>query len=309
MRNYKIVPLVVLLMVIISGCSKKQPVKIPDNEKVGEFAPPDAYINGSKHPYYGAENAWDIEGTALKSRFFERDPKLEYKRRGQRALLEILAEKPERAEEYCRKLLSKDSQDLESYFNLAIALAHENKMDEAVKTVKTAVERGLPLGRFLAGPRDILKPLVESDSFKKYAAPFNLEVIQGPMVGKVSDHSASFWVRTYHQVNINVKLSNQKSMSRPFYSNTIMSDSSKDYTAIVSVERLKPDTWYYYEVLVNGDNTANTVIHSFRTFPSEGSKAEFKVVFGGGAGYVPWHERIWDVIKGHRSSRFPLDGR
>ena len=166
------------------------------------------------------------------------------------------------AEEYCRNLLSKDSQDLESYFNLAIALAHENKMDEAVKTVKTAVEMGLPLGRFLAGPRDVLKPLVESEGFKKFAAPFNLEVIQGPMVGIVSDHGASFWVRTYHEVNISVKLSGQKSMKNPIYSNTVKSDSTKDYTAIVSIDGLRPDTWYYYEVLVNGDSTANTVIHS-----------------------------------------------
>lgn len=304
MRNTTVVLLAALLIAMISGCGKKQPVKIPDNEKVGEFAPPDAYINGSKHPYYGAENAWDIEGTALKSRFFERDPKLEYKRRGQRALLEILAGKPEMAEEYCRNLLAKDSQDLESYFNLAIALAHENKMDEAVKTVKTAVERGLPLGRFLAGPRDVLKPLVQSEGFKKFAAPFNLEVIQGPMVGKVSDRSASFWVRTYHQVNIKVKLSSRKSMKSPTYSNTVMSDSSKDYTAIVTVNGLRPDTWYYYEVLVNGDSTANTVVHSFRTYPPSGRKTEFKVVFGGGAGYVPWHERIWDVIKGHQPLAF-----
>ena len=85
MKKFSVAILSLLLVVIITGCGKKQPVKIPDNEKVGEFAPPDAYINGSKHPYYGAENAWDIEGTALKSRFFERDPKLEYKRRGQRA--------------------------------------------------------------------------------------------------------------------------------------------------------------------------------------------------------------------------------
>jgi len=118
-RNSKVfkkllILLTVFFVIVFIGCKKEQPQKIPSNEQVGEFAPPDAYLNGSKHPYYGAENAWDIGDDALESRFFVRDPKLEYKRRGQRALLEIIAGKPELAEKYCRDLLSKDSQDLES---------------------------------------------------------------------------------------------------------------------------------------------------------------------------------------------------
>ena len=28
-------------------------------EEIGEFAPPDAYLDGSKHPYYGSENEWN----------------------------------------------------------------------------------------------------------------------------------------------------------------------------------------------------------------------------------------------------------
>jgi len=304
MKKISITIVTSLLIVLLAGCGKKQPVKIPSNEKVGEFAPPNAYLNGSKHPYYGSENAWDIGGDALESRFFVRDPKREYKRRGQKALLETIAGKPELAEKYSRGLLTKNSEDLESYFNLAVALAQQNKIDEAVKTVKIAVDRGLPLGRFLAGPRDLLKPLVESKGFKAYAAPFKLEVIQGPMLGRVSDQGASFWVRTYHEVNISVKVSRYKSMKDAVYSNTVKSDSTKDFTAIVKVNRLEPYTWYYYEVLVKGDSSDNTVIHSFRTFPRVDKGTKFKIVYGACAGYVPWHERIWDVIKGHEPLAF-----
>ncbi len=305
MKKFSISISFFIIVVLFFGCGKKQPVKIPDNEAVGEFAPPDAYINGSKHPYYGAENAWDIgNDDALDSRFFSRDPKVEYKRRGQLALLLTIADKPEESEKYCRELLAKDSQDLESYFNLAIALTKENKIDEAVKTVKTAVERGLPLGRFYAGPRDLLKPLIESKGFQDFASPFHLEVIQGPMMGRVSDHGASFWVRTVNQVNIQVKVSKHESLKDAVLSNVMKTDSSKDYTCIVSVDKLDPSTLYYYEVLVNGAVSDNTVVHSFRTFPKENTEADFKVVFGGGAGYVPWHERIWDVIKGHQPLAF-----
>ncbi|VAX23253.1 hypothetical protein MNBD_IGNAVI01-1752 [hydrothermal vent metagenome] len=304
MKNFSLIILTFILITLLTGCKKKQPVKIPNNEAVGEFAPPDAYLNGSKHPYYGSENAWDIGGDALESRFFERDPKLEYKRRGQRALLEIIAGKPELAEEYCRRLLSKDFEDLESYFNLAVALAQQNKIDEAVQTVKTAVDMGLPVGRFLAGPRDLLKPLVESKDFKDYAAPFKLEIIQGPMLGRVTDHGTSFWVRTVNEVNIQVKVSKDESFKNSVFSDVTKSDSTKDYTTIVMVEKLEPNTQYYYKILVNGSTLDNTAIHSFRTFPKADKGAKFKIVYGGGAGYVPWHERIWDVIKGHEPLAF-----
>jgi alkaline phosphatase D len=305
MNKFAIILFFFITVIFLVGCGKKQSPKLLHNNSVGEFAPKDAYLNGSKHPYYGAENAWDIgNDDALDSRFFDRDPKLEYKRRGQRALLLTLAGKPDVAEKYCRMLLSKDSEDLESYFNLAIALAHENKIDEAVKTVKTAVEMGLPLGRFYAGPRDLLKPIVESKGFQEFADPFHLEVIQGPMLGRVSDQGASFWVRTVHEVNVQVKVSKYKSLKDAVLSSVTKTDSTKDYTGIVAVDKLESNTWYFYEVLVNGDTSDNTVVHSFRTFPKADNRAKFQVVYGGGAGYVPWHERIWDVIKGHEPLAF-----
>jgi len=295
---------VILLLVLTTGCKEEKPTKIPSNEKTGEFAPPDAYLDGNEHPYYGSENAWDIGDDALGSRFFERDPKLEYKRRGQKALLLSIAGKPDLAENYCRELLSKDSQDLESYFNLAVALALQDKMDEAVQNVKTAVDRGLPLGRFLAGPRELLKPLVESKGFQEFAEPFHLELIQGPMLGRVSDSGASFWVRTYHSVDVSVQVSKHQTMANAVSSNTVKSNPSKDYTAIVKIEKLKPNTLYYYQVIINNKNDPNALVYSFRTFPKVNRSAKFKVVFGGGAGYVPWHERIWDVINGYNPSAF-----
>jgi alkaline phosphatase D len=38
---------------------------------------------------------------------------------------------------------------------------------------------------------------------------------------------------------------------------------------------------------------------SFRTYSPDGKNAKFKVAFGGGAGYVPKHERMWNVINNH----------
>jgi len=59
--------------------------------KYGQFAPQDAYEDGSKLAYYGSENAWD-------RRFFnQRSADRFYKRRGQRQLMAILEGHPEQA--------------------------------------------------------------------------------------------------------------------------------------------------------------------------------------------------------------------
>jgi alkaline phosphatase D len=214
-------------------------------------------------------------------------------------LLLTIAGKSEEAEQFCRELLGKDSEDLEAYFNLAVALTQQNKISEAVHTVKNAVDMGLPLGRFLAGARDLLKRLVESDAFKTFAAPFNLEIIHGPMVGRVTDREASFWVRTANVATIQIRLSKNKSMTNAINSDVVKSDEAKDYTAIAKVENLEPSTQYFYEVLINGKVSDQTAIYSFGTFPKANASTTFKVVFGGCAGYTPWHERIWNVIKDH----------
>ena len=42
----------------------------------------------------------------------------------------------------------------------------------------------------------------------------------------------------------------------------------------------------------------------FRTYPQKDRGAVFTVGFGGGAGFVPSSERIWDVISSHKPSAF-----
>lgn len=304
MKNHPIFLLPFLFILASAHAGTEKQTHLPDNSE-GEYAPPDAYLNGSKHPYYGSENAWEIATAgALESRFFARDAATEYMRRGQKALLEIIAGRPAEAEAYCRQLLERDTEDLEARFNLAVALTRQHRLAEAMAEVKAAVDFGLPLGRFLAGPRELLKPLVESPEFQAYAAPFNLEVIQGPMLGRVTDGGASFWVRTAHAVSLRVAVSEHDDLTDPVVSPAVRSDPALDYTAIATVAGLRPGTLYYYRVLVDGAPTEKAAPLSFRTYPLAGRPASFQVAFGGGAGYTPWHERIWDVIRLHQPAAF-----
>ena len=44
----------VAVLLLLPGCGKESKY-----EEMGEFAPADAYENGSEHPFYGSENEWD----------------------------------------------------------------------------------------------------------------------------------------------------------------------------------------------------------------------------------------------------------
>lgn len=283
--------LIALSLFAITGCGDKEPTKL-GTEVMGEFAPEDAYLEGEEHPYYGSENAWN-------KRFFYEQAERFYKRRGQRAMLELVKGNIEDAEEYCRDWLEKDPNDLESLFNLAVALAHQSKFEEAIQVVEESVSKGLPFERYLAGPRDILKPLTESAEFKDFSLDYNIELLHGPMVGRVTDKSASFWVRTAKESEVQVRASHSSKMHMASVSDVKKTNAESDYTVVVTMEGLKPDMVYFYEVLIDGKVVGDD-IPSFTTYPSKGDGQKSTVIFGGGAGYVPENERVWNTIRKHR---------
>ena len=270
-------------------------------EEIGEFAPEDAYLEGSKHPYYGSENEWN-------RRFFTEHIGRYYKRRGQRQMLDIVEGRVKEAAEYCRELLEDDPNDLESLFNLAVAQAHLGDTESAMTTVLDALDKGLPFSRFLAGPREVLKPLTQIKGFVKLRAKYNLQLLHGPMLGCVTDHSARFWLRTYDEVDVEVVLSKSKDFNQLIKSDIVKVRAMDDYTALIDVDDLEPATKYYYDILIFGKSELGPDFPSMQTYPLPGTASVFSVGFGGGAGYVPDSERIWDVISSHKPAAFLFMG-
>jgi alkaline phosphatase D len=288
----------ILLSLFLIQCAQETEL---GKETLGEFAPPEAYEEGSKHPYFGSENEWN-------RRFFYEHNKRFYKRRGQRQMLDIVEGRYQEAADYCRELIESDSSDLESLFNLAVAQANLGNLEAANITVKRAVDAGLPFTRFLAGPRDILKPLTSSAGFKKIAVDYDISLLHGPMLGRLTDNSATFWVRTLQEMDVQILAGESVKMIDPVKSKSIKSKKQNDYTALIDINGLKPSTAYYYDVVINGDRVLQDNLPVFRTYPAKGHEAKFSVGFGGGAGYVPPNERIWDTIQSHHPSAFLFMG-
>ena len=89
----------------------------------------------------------------------------QYKKLARDSVSEIVDGKYDAAIIDSETYLDKYPKDLESMYVMAVAYAQKGNIEEALGYVKQAVDTGLPFGRFLVGPRDLLKPLTESAGF------------------------------------------------------------------------------------------------------------------------------------------------
>ena len=230
----------------------------------------------------------------------------QYKKQNRDAISQIVDGNYEAAVTHFEDYLIAHPNDLESLYGLAVAYTQMGDVGKAMKYVKQAIDSGLPFGRFLAGPRDLLKPLTESVEFQEFSKRHAIELLHGPLLGCVTDRSARFWVRTANEVTVQALVSNSEAMEAPIKSTIVRTTKSDDFTAVVAIEGLKSNTKYFYELLVNGKKELKQ--WSFSTYPSLGTKTKLKVGFGGGAGYTPQHERMWRTIIAHSPTAFLLLG-
>jgi alkaline phosphatase D len=226
----------------------------------------------------------------------------QYKQQNREAISQIVDGKHDKAIRHFENYLKKHPNDLESMYGLTVAYAQKKDIGKAVAYAKQAVDAGLPFSRFLAGPRDLLMPLTDSAEFKQLAKKHTVELLHGPMLGCVTDSTAKFWVRTANEVPVQVLVSSSQNTSSPIKSSVTKTNKNRDFTIVIAVQGLKPDTRYYYELLVNGRKQPKR--WSFRTFPARAMKTKFQIGFGGGAGYTPQYERMWNTIVAQKPLAF-----
>jgi len=222
----------------------------------------------------------------------------QYKRLHRVLITKLAAGDADAAIKGAEALLKGIPDDLESLYVLAVAHAQKKEIEVAMTYVARAVEGGLPLERFHAGPRDLLAPLTGSDAFKDFAGKHPVALLHGPMLGTVTDTSAKFWVRTVAEARVRVTVATARG-AEAARSPVVKTSADRDFTAIAEVKGLKPDTTYDYVVSV-GRKPAHEKPFRFRTFPPAGAKAKFQVAFGGGAGYTPKYERMWITLSGRK---------
>ncbi|MDF1811036.1 MAG: alkaline phosphatase D family protein [Verrucomicrobiales bacterium] len=180
--------------------------------------------------------------------------------------------------------------EAESRFVEMLSLLAQDDIDAAFSKAKEAVELGLPFERLIVGPRELLEKLHTHPAFVEWKENFNVpKIIGGPMLGRVTGTALSIWVRGHEKTGVGIALLGDDGFRKVVQVET---DPANDYTGIARFEGLQPNTTYTYEV---GDTLLKGQVTTAPPF----GPAKFKVAFGGGAGYVPEWEKMWDTILSH----------
>lgn len=293
---YNLFKIIFVFYLVNIGCTEEE-YKYKSLSEYGQFAPPDAFEEDSEYAFYGSENEWN------RRMFSENATSKYYKRQGQRQMLEILDGKLDSAIYICKHILEVQPNDLESYFNLSIAYGQKNQIDSALQYVKLALNNGLPFTRYLAGPRDLLKPIYQTDYFKELKERSDIKIIHGLMTGAVTTTGAKVWVRTVNESLVELKLYKNGKYIDTFSSQSILED---DYSTEVNVTGLNPGETYIYKIFVDGKETDGE--YSLETYSETYTDGKITIGFGGGAGYTDKFERMWDTIGKYSPDAFLMMG-
>ncbi len=108
-------------------------------------------------------------------------------------------------------------------------------------------------------------------------------IVQGPMLGYVSEGEARIWVRLNgpHRVRVRYSPSVFGDGWQEWKTKAAQALPTRDHTAIIPLKDLEPNTAYRYRVTIEGKKTAEQGKKwIFRTLPSLGLPAKFRVAFG-----------------------------
>jgi alkaline phosphatase D len=108
-------------------------------------------------------------------------------------------------------------------------------------------------------------------------------LMQGPMVGAVTDHDAKIWVRTSGSFEVVIVYDTSPEFPSPSQTEAVTTEKADDYTTVITIPGLEPSTEYFYEMRVDGikDRYLKKLKPlSFRTAPSPGAAADLRIAFG-----------------------------
>lgn len=102
-------------------------------------------------------------------------------------------------------------------------------------------------------------------------------VTHGPIIGGLTYNSARLYARTNTPSTIEVQLATNQ-LFNGYTSKYLTTSISKDNSEILTISGLLPNTKYYYKLIIK--NVQQGSIGSFTTFPTDGQKGNYSLLFG-----------------------------
>ncbi len=102
---------------------------------------------------------------------------------------------------------------------------------------------------------------------------------QGPMIGDTGPTRLTIWGRANGAYTIAFEYSKDRAFTAPLRSAAVATSAASDFTAVVSIDGLKPGTPYWYRPVVDGIvDRYQSAPYAARTAPA--GAADFRVAFG-----------------------------
>jgi len=127
-------------------------------------------------------------------------------------------------------------------------------------------------------------------------------LMQGPMLGAVSPDEFKVWARTSGEYTVSVEWGTTLDLQAPKATEPVLAKASDDYTVVIAVDGLEPDTEYFYRMVVNGEPDRYLQKHppfKTRTAPTPDTGHDFRIAFGSCPRYQEDREQpIWPGVLG-----------
>ncbi len=103
-----------------------------------------------------------------------------------------------------------------------------------------------------------------------------VSLTHGPLVGAVKPMQAKIWLRTSVSATVQVEYSTSADFLDSLSSSEAMTTQQKDWTAIIQLSELIPETMYFYRLLVNESILPS--VYQLKTSPPTSAKRSFSFV-------------------------------
>jgi phosphodiesterase/alkaline phosphatase D-like protein len=129
--------------------------------------------------------------------------------------------------------------------------------------------------------RHVTHPLLSSISLLLFLATtftgsLAAVLTHGPVAGGVTPNRARVFVRTDSTGSASIQIGTDSALLAPWITDSITTSSQSDFTAIISLPNLTPDTRYFMNVLINGIPQLKPPYPTFKTFPPADRATSFK---------------------------------
>ena len=107
-------------------------------------------------------------------------------------------------------------------------------------------------------------------------------LMQGPMVGAIESDQITVWARAAGESVINIRYSAHPNFLSAQLTSPVFASAEEDYCVTITINDLDPNSFYYYQVLVDGE-PIDYDGYPVLTAPEEEMLTKFSIGFGSGA--------------------------